>query len=82
MSPKVPGTCPCSELCSSLSTSMFWMLPNSAGRLPAMLLNERSSHVRLASSPTPVQLVMSPVRLLSRSVIAVTRPKAHEAPSR
>ena len=78
----VVGRPPSSLLNAMLITSMFWMFPISAGSEPRISLIDMSIHERLCSAPTPVQLVMEPVRLLSRRVSAVIRPNAHVGPSR
>ena len=44
---------------------MFLMFPNSAGRLPEMWFQERSTHVRFVRELTRVQFEMEPVMLLS-----------------
>ena len=82
MAPRVVGRPPSSWFHAMFSTSMFWMLPISAGSEPEIELTEKSIHERLCRSPMPVQLVMDPVMLLSRSDSAVIRPYAHESPSR
>ena len=72
--PMAALTPPSSLLCAMLRTSMPWISPISAGRLPEISFSERSIQERLVNWPTAVQLVMEPVRLLSRSVRAVMRP--------